>query len=201
MEGLATGIEVFDRITGGIPKGKVILVEEEFGRIKSLFAQQIAFNLAKKRKNGKTLYITQRSREEIEEEMKMYGMELVESIDIESLDKLSLKICNDYDLVIIEGFSILFYGLENKEIIDFISGLKKIGATVLILSDMGILEKRKESILRAVVDGVIQFRFRDNMNRIERSIIIPKFSRIVDEVLPFKVESSGIVVDTRRRVG
>lgn len=195
---IATGIKEFDRITGGIPRGEVILLEEEFGIVKSIFAQQIASELAKN--GGKTLYITQKSREKVEAQMHIYGMELKEGIDIETPNKLT-EIEDDYDLIVIENFSILFSDLGTKEIIDLVADLGKKKSTVLLLSDLGILDEKQESVVRTVVDGVIRFRFEDkSVDRIRRSIVIPKFSRVVDEIIPFKVDGSGISIDTRRRV-
>lgn len=195
---IATGIKEFDRITGGIPRGEVILLEEEFGIVKSIFAQQIASELAKN--GGKTLYITQKSREKVEAQMHIYGMELKEGIEIETPNKLT-EIEDDYDLIVIENFSILFSDLGTKEIMDLVADLGKKKSTVLLLSDLGILDERQESVVRTVVDGVIRFRFEDkSVDRIRRSIVIPKFSRVVDEIIPFKVDGSGISIDTRRRV-
>ncbi len=196
---IATGIKEFDRIAGGgIPEGDVILIEEEFGSVKSIFAQQVAVELANK--NGKTLYITQRSRKEIEEQMHRYGMEFDDRIDIETTDKVT-ESWGNYDLVIIENFSISFVERRTKEILDLIAGLREMAATVLILSDKGILDRKQESVVRAMVDGVIQFRFEtEGVDRIRRSIVIPKFSHVVDEIIPFKVNGSGISIDTRRRV-
>lgn len=195
-EYIATGIKEFDRITGGIPKGSVILVEEEFGIVKSIFAQQIASELAKN--GGKTLYITQKSGKEIEDQTHIYGMELNEGIEIENS---LIERGDDYDLIVIENFSISFADRGTKEIIDLVAGLIKKKFTVLLLSDLGILDKKQESVARAMVDGVIQFRFEDKkVDRIRRSIVIPKFSHVVDEIIPFKVDGSGIVIDTRRRV-
>jgi len=195
---IATGIKEFDRISGGIPLGEVILVEEEFGIVKSIFAQQIASELAKN--GGKTLYITQRSREKIEDQMHIYGMELKESIDIETSNKLT-EIEDDCDLIVIENFSVSFADRGTKEIIDLVAGLRKKKSTVLLLSDLGILDEKQESVVRTLVDGVIQFRFEDkNVDKIKRSIAIPKFSHVVDEIIPFKVDGSGISIDTRRRV-
>lgn len=195
---IATGIKEFDRIAGGIPRGSVILVEEEFSNVKSIFAQQVAVELAKK--NRKTLYITQRSRKEIEEQMHIYGMEFDESIDIETSNKL-IESWDDYDMIIIENFSISFSERKTKEIMDLIVSLREMAATVLILFDTGILDRKQESVARAMVDGVIQFRFEtEGVDRIRRSIIIPKFSHVVDEIIPFKVDGSGISIDTRRRV-
>jgi len=195
---IATGIKEFDRITGGIPRGEVILLEEEFGIVKSIFAQQIASELAKN--GGKTLYITQKPREKVEAQMHIYGMELKERIDIKTPNKLT-EIEDDYDLIVIENFSILFSDLGTKEIIDLVADLGKKKSTVLLLSDLGILDEKQESVVRTVVDGVIRFRFEDkSVDRIRRSIVIPKFSHIVDEIIPFKVDGSGISIDTRRRV-
>lgn len=195
---IATGIKEFDRIAGGIPKGNVILVEEEFGIVKSIFAQQVAVELAKK--NRKTLYVTQRSRKEIEEQMHIYGMEFDDRIDIETSNKLT-ESWDDYDMIIIGNFSISFSERKTKEIVDLIASLREMAATVLILSDKGILDKKQESVARAMVDGVIQFRFEtEGVDRIRRSIVIPKFSHVVDEIIPFKVDGSGISIDTRRRV-
>ena len=195
---IATGIKEFDRITGGIPRGEVILLEEEFGIVKSIFAQQIASELAKN--GGKTLYITQKPREKVEAQMHIYGMELKERIEIKTPNKLT-EIEDDYDLIVIENFSILFSDLGTKEIIDLVADLGKKKSTVLLLSDLGILDEKQESVVRTVVDGVIRFRFEDkSVDRIRRSIVIPKFSHIVDEIIPFKVDGSGISIDTRRRV-
>jgi KaiC/GvpD/RAD55 family RecA-like ATPase len=196
---IATGIKEFDRIIGGgIPRGKVILIEEEFGGVKSIFAQRVAVELANK--NGKTLYVTQRPRKEIEEQMHIYGMEFDARIDIETTDKVT-KSWGDYDLIIIENFSILFVERKTKEIVDLIADLREKAATVLILSDKGILDRKQESVIRAMVDGVIQFRFEtEGVDRIRRSIVIPKFSHVIDEIIPFKVDGSGISIDTRRRI-
>ena len=195
---IATGIKEFDRIAGGIPQGNVILMEEKFGIVKSIFAQQVAVELAKK--NRKTLYITQRSRKEIEEQMHIYGMEFDESIDIETSNKVT-ESWDDYDMIIMENFSISFSERKTKEIVDLIVSLREIAATVLILFDKGILDRKQESVARAMVDGVIQFRFEtEGVDRIRRSIVIPKFSHVVDEIIPFKVDGSGISIDTRRRV-
>ncbi|MEA1945545.1 MAG: ATPase domain-containing protein [Euryarchaeota archaeon] len=186
-----TGIKEFDRITGGIPDKNTILVEEELGSMKSIFAQKVASETSKN--SGKVLYITRRRIEEITEEMMRYGMK---PDGIEFVDTLYK---GDYDLIIMDHFSITFVHSEIDEIINILNDLKISDAAVLLLSDIGILGERQESVARAMVDGVIRFRFEDHKDRIYRTIIIPKFRNAVDAIIPFTIDESGISIDTRKR--
>ncbi len=186
-----TGIREFDRITGGIPEKSMILLEEELGCMKSIFAQKTASETLKN--GGKVLYITRRYIEEIKEEMMGYGME---PDDIEFVDDFNMV---DHDLVIVDHISITFMHSEVDDIINILNDLKKSDAAVLLLSDIGILDERQERVVRAMADGVIRFKFEDQKDRIYRTIIIPKYRNAVDAVIPFAIDGSGISIDTRKR--
>lgn len=197
MKYIMTGIREFDRITGGIPHGDVIILEERTGSIKTIFAQQVADTISKD--GGRTLYITAKSKREIDESMKIYGMSLNGAIDIDSSDSV-LKKESGYDLILIEDFSIRYLNLSMNEVMSLIGDLKDLESTVMILLDAGVLDERIERAMKAVVDGVIEFRLEYQKDKLYRTIVIPKFKKVIDEIIPFTINESGIVVDTRKRV-
>jgi len=186
-----TGISEFDRMTGGIPEKSTILMEEELGCMKSIFAQKIASQILKN--GGKVLYITRRSADEIKEEMMGYGME---PDGIEFTDNFNKVV---HDLVVVDHIWTMFMHSEIYDIINILNDLKKSDAAVLLLSDTGILGERQEKVVRAMVDGVIRFKFEDMKDRIYRTIIIPKYRNAVDAIIPFAIDGSGISIDTRKR--
>ena len=197
MKRIMTGIGEFDRITGGIPHGDVIILEERTGSIKTIFAQQVADTISKD--GGRTLYITAKSKREIDESMKIYGMSLNGAIDIGSSDSV-LKKGSGYDLILIEDFSIRYLDMGMDDLLRLMGDLKVKRSTVMILHDTGVLDERIERAMRAVVDGVIEFRLEYQKDKLYRTIVIPKFRKVIDEIIPFTIDESGIVVDTRKRV-
>ncbi|MHC1573251.1 MAG: RAD55 family ATPase [Candidatus Syntropharchaeales archaeon] len=196
MKRIMTGIGEFDRITGGIPHGDVIILEERTGSIKTIFAQQVADTISKD--GGRTLYITAKSEREIDESMKIYGMSLNGAIDIESSD--SVLRGAEHDLILIEDFSIRYLDMGMDDLLRLMGDLKVKRSTVMILHDTGVLDERIERAMRAVVDGVIEFRLEYQKDKLYRTIVIPKFRKVIDEIIPFTIDESGIVVDTRKRV-
>ncbi|MHC1570192.1 MAG: RAD55 family ATPase [Candidatus Syntropharchaeales archaeon] len=196
MKCIKTGIEEFDRITGGLPPNDTIILEERIGSIKTIFAQQVADTISKD--GGRTLYITAKSKREIDESMKIYGMNLNGVIDIDSSDS-ALKEA-EHDLILIEDFSIRYLDRDVDDLLRLMGDLKVKRSTVMILLDAGVLDERIERAMRAVVDGVIEFRLEYQKDKLYRTIAIPKFKNVIDEIIPFTINESGIVVDTRKRV-
>ena len=87
-----------------------------------------------------------------------------------------------------------------NEVMSLIGDLKDLESTVMILLDAGVLDERIERAMKAVVDGVIEFRLEYQKDKLYRTIVIPKFRKVIDEIIPFTINESGIVVDTRKRV-
>jgi KaiC/GvpD/RAD55 family RecA-like ATPase len=73
----------------------------------------------------------------------------------------------------------------------------------ILTTDMGIIPEKGELALRSLVDGVVQFRSTYTGNKLIRYINIPKMRGVLplDQMVPYKVTSEGIVLDVRERVG
>jgi KaiC/GvpD/RAD55 family RecA-like ATPase len=118
-----------------------------------------------------------------------------------------LKNILDADICIIDTFSYLFMEEDTATIKSalnsFVAMSRENKTTFLLLSDMGILTDRSERIIRAMVDGIIQFRTEYVGSKINRYINIPKMpgNPPLNRMVPFNVTGKGITIDTRERVG
>lgn len=216
---------------GNIPGNVVLLVEEDMGNVKSVLVQMAVKELLHDVK--KIVYIsTTRSQEDVKNHISISTPdneknnftilgsfnELNSLLDICKKDinvpTDANEILNPYlstlltaDVCIIDTFSHLFMEEDTGTIKDvlncFVTRSRENKTTFLLLSDMGILTDRSERIIRAMADGIIQFRTEYVGSKINRYINIPKmpgnppFNRMV----PFNVTGRSIAIDTRERVG
>ncbi len=193
------------------PERSVILIEEETGLAKSIYAQYIAAETATA---GKTVfYVTNRDSEDIRNQMNRLrilpetGFHIGEmhGTDPDALLDLLTSLSKE-DLVIVDPFS--FYFLETplagfRDAISRLVTAAKTGRIFLLLIDRGFLPERHEVLLRAMADGVIQITTVAEGDKIKRYLNIPKMqgARLPEKMLPFTVTDEGFLIDTRERHG
>ncbi len=193
------------------PEKSVILIEEDTGLVKSVYAQYIA---AEKAADGKDVaYLTTRASEDIRSEMKSLRILPDKEFHIEEihgttpgalLDLLTLH--GNGDLVIVDQFSLYFIDTSLSEFRDGISRLitaAKTGRVFLLLVDRGVLPERHEALLRAMADGVIQVTTVPEGDKLKRYLNIPKMqgAQLSEKMLPFTIGVEGFLIDTRERHG
>jgi len=193
------------------PEKSVILIEEETGIAKTVYAEYIAAEAAG---NGKVVrYITTRSVNEILDEMKrmrilpakgFHAEELPATSPGTLLDHLTLQ--GSGDLIIVDQFALYFLEAPVSEIREAISRIgtaAKTGKVFLLLLDRGLLPERHEALLRAMADGVIQITTITEGDKLKRYLHIPKMqgARLLEKMLPFTVGEDGFLIDTRERHG
>ncbi|MCD5424948.1 MAG: RAD55 family ATPase [Methanosarcinaceae archaeon] len=212
-----------------LPKKSVLLIEEDIGDIKSILVQQIGYEMAKLKQN--IYYIsTKKLKEDIINQMLLFGMNDVSNLSTfniyEKNNKVenSLDVCNndllhsffniplqklnEVDILIIDSFSSLYIDKDSsnslKNLLDLLlNASRKNNLIVLLTLDMGILSKRDESIMRFMVDGIIQFKTSYSDNSIHRSINIPKMKDNFpyDKLVSFYLTDKGMAADRRERIG
>ncbi|KAF5414548.1 MAG: hypothetical protein C5S48_08210 [Candidatus Methanogaster sp.] len=190
-----------------IPQKSVLLIEEDLGSIKSIFIQRVGFDAMKIGK--KVLYIsTKRSREDVLDQMSMFGLngnsemltilgdfkDRTALLDMCREDTLkhknlyhlidpSLRNISKTDICIVDTFTSLFIDEEVRVLVDVLNSLidasRYSGTTFLLAADMGILEEMAERIMRSMVDGIIQFRTTYTGDKINRFISIPKLKGVL----------------------
>jgi KaiC/GvpD/RAD55 family RecA-like ATPase len=212
-----------------LPPASVILIEEDLGTVKSLFVQKIADSLQKD--NKRVLYLsTTRSRIEVLEEMKLFGMSadedkfmilgnfrdhvaMLETFGPDaqsdgryhSVDN-SLNI-NTVDVCIFDTFSFIFLGKHFEKIMEVMESLIRLSRNnkmiFLLALDSGILDAYSEKVIRSMADGIIQFKTGYGGNKVNRYINIPKMKNNLppEKIIPYKITSEGIIIDVRERVG
>ncbi|MGB8310047.1 MAG: ATPase domain-containing protein, partial [Methanoregula sp.] len=193
------------------PKKSVILIEEDLGLAKSIYAQYIASEAAA---DGKDVcYITARASDEIRDDMKLLRILPVKGFHIEEMHGTSpgplldiLTLPRNCNLVIVDQFSLYFLNMSLSEFRDAISRLltaAKTGYVLLLLVDRGVLPERHEALLRAMVDGVIQVTTVVEGDKLKRFLNIPKMqgAKLSEKMLPFTVSDEGFLIDTRERHG
>jgi len=193
------------------PEKSAILIEEDTGLVKSVYAQYIAAETAA---DGKEVYyITARATEDIRSDMKLLRILPDKGFHIEEihgttpgalLDLLTLH-CNG-DLVIVDQFSLYFLDTPLSEFRDGISRLitaAKNGRVFLLLVDRVVLPERHEALLRAMADGVIQVTTVPEGDKLKRYLNIPKMqgAQLSEKMLPFTIGDEGFLIDTRERHG
>nr|QNO41791.1 hypothetical protein EABBNKNM_00006 [Methanosarcinales archaeon ANME-2c ERB4]QNO42715.1 hypothetical protein APGODIHH_00004 [Methanosarcinales archaeon ANME-2c ERB4] len=190
-----------------IPQKSVLLIEEDLGSIKSIFIQRAGFDAMKIGK--KVLYIsTKRSREDVLDQMSMFGLNVNSEMftilgdfkdrtalldmcredtlkhkNLYNLIDPSLRDISGTDICIVDAFTSLFIDEEVHILVDALNSLVDVsrysGTTFLLAADMGILEERAERIMRSMVDGIIQFRTTYTGDKINRFINIPKLKGVL----------------------
>ena len=193
------------------PEKSVILIEEDTGLAKTVYAEYLA---AEATDNGKVVrYITARSAEDILSEMKWMRILPEKGFQIEELPVVSSNALLDHftlqgngDLVIVDQFALYFLDAPLSEIREAISRIgtaAKSGKVFLLLVDRGLLPERHEALLRAMADGVIQITTVTEGDKLKRYLHIPKMqgARPLEKMLPFTISEDGFLIDTRERHG
>lgn len=216
---------------GDIPVNMVLFVEEDIGDVKSIFVQMVAQELLKDMKT--IVYLsTARSGEEVRSKFSLSasydenssfvvsgGFNDLRSLldlckkdgkmctDVQMLSDPALRSILDADICIIDTFSYLFMEEDTSTIKEalnsFVAMSRENKTTFLLLSDIGILTDRAERTIRAMADGIIQFRTEYVGSKINRYINIPKMpdNSPLNRMVPFNVTGRSINIDTRERVG
>ncbi|MBP2029450.1 KaiC/GvpD/RAD55 family RecA-like ATPase [Methanohalophilus levihalophilus] len=212
-----------------LPSSSVILIEEDLGTVKSLFVQKNAEDM--QREDKQILYLsTTRSKKEVYEEMSFFDITPDESKftilgnfrdhvamletfgpdaqvnkKYHTIDS-SLDI-NQIDICIFDTFSFIFLGESFETLVKTMESLTKISRKndmiFLLTLDSGVLDPHSENIIRAMADGIIQFKTSHTGNKVGRYLNIPKMKNNLplEKIIPFKVSQEGIIIDVRERVG
>jgi len=193
------------------PEKSVILIEEDTGLAKSVYAQYISAEAAA---DGKDVcYITTRASEDIRSEMKRLRILPAKGFHVEEMHGIApgalldhLTLHGNGDLIIVDQFSLYFLDTPVTELREGISRLitaAKTGRVFLLLLDRGVLSERHEALLRAMADGVIQVTTVSEGDKLKRYLNIPKMqgARLSEKMLPFTVSEEGFLIDTRERHG
>lgn len=190
-----------------LPKNSLLVLEEELGDNKRIFAQMLGAEAVKAGKD--VIYVTPRSKEDVQKQMAQLGFNGETRFKV--LDKVRdrfkiLESC-DGDLFIVDGFSLLYSEAHPQEVYNALNqlvDLSRVGERIIILtSDIGILPQKSEKLMYAMADGVIQFNVVYEEDRISRYIKIPKLIGMTpqDKMLSFAVDNGKIHIDTRERFG
>jgi len=188
-----------------LPKKSLLLVEEELGDVKRIFSLKIAAEAIKAGKE--VVYITPKPKEDVDHQVSAYSIVGNEKFKVieKFTDGSRLQTVCSGDLCIIEKFTLMNISTDINHLVYILNSLADISRTknsvFLLTSDMGIIPERTEKILRAMVDGVIQFTIAYEENRITRYINIPKLNGTApaDKMIPFTLDEHGITIDTRER--
>lgn len=218
---------------GNIPANMVLLVEEDIGDVKSVFVQMVAQELLRDMKkvvyistarsredvmgqmslslddgnNMSNNFAILGSFDDLRSLLYICQKDEKMCTDANRTQDPMLKNILDADICIIDTFSYLFMEEDTATIKSalnsFVAMSRENKTTFLLLSDMGILTDRSERIIRAMVDGIIQFRTEYVGSKINRYINIPKMpgNPPLNRMVPFNVTGKGITIDTRERVG
>jgi KaiC/GvpD/RAD55 family RecA-like ATPase len=188
-----------------LPKKSLLLVEEELGDVKRIFSQKIAVEAIRAVKE--VVYVTPKPKEEVDQQMSAYGVAENEKFKVieKFTDGSRLQSVCSGDLCIVEKFTLMNISTDPGHLLFILNSLADIcrekNSVFLLTSDMGVVPERSEKILRAVVDGVIQFTVVHEDNRTARYIHIPKLNSTAtaDRMIPFTLDENGITIDTRER--
>ncbi len=189
-----------------IPKDSLLVIEEESGARKEIYALGIAGSRAEN--GGRVRIVTSRSREDILAMMAMYSMEVSDAIEILTTPQPtdSALFSGDWDLLIIDRFPLLVLDQSDRWLHDLLLRLAataRTGKTVVLLLDLGVLSVGRENVIRTLADGVIQFRQMMEGDRVRWFLQIPKMRGMlpVDHLWYITITDEGMAVDTRERHG
>jgi len=190
-----------------LPKNSLLVLEEELGDNKRIFAQMLG---AEAVKSGKELvYVSLMAKEDILRQLSILGVDSNAGINIRDKfrDRFRVTELCGGDLFIVDGFSLLFseaHPAEVYNVLNQLADLSRVGERIIILtSDCGLLPQKSEKMLHAMADGVVQFNVVYEEDRISRYIKIPKMAGMVPQskMLSFAVDEGRIYIDTRERFG
>ena len=189
-----------------IPKDSLLVIEEETGARKEIFAIGIADDRVKRR--GRVRIVTSRSREDIVSMIALYGMQVTDALEIISTPHPtdSVLFSGDWNLLIIERFPLLVLDQSDRWLHDMLLRLAataRTGKTIILLLDLGVLSTEREHVIRTLADGVIQFRQIMEGDRVRWYLQIPKMRGMlpIDNLWYITITDEGIAIDTRERHG
>jgi len=190
-----------------LPKKSLLVLEEDLGDNKRMFAQMLGAEAIKAGKD--VIYVTPRTKEDVLNQMAILSINGDSGLRIldKFRDRFRLQESCNGDLCIVDGFSLLYADAHPQEVYNILNTLMDISRTgeriILLLSDAGVLPQKSEKILHAMADGVIQFNIVYEEDRISRYIKIPKLigSTPQDKMVSFAVDDGRIHIDTRERFG
>lgn len=190
-----------------LPKKSVLVLEEELGDNKRIFAQMLGAEAVNAGKE--VVFVSPRTKEDIIGQLSIIGMKNTENFKIldKFRDRFRIQESCSGDLFIVDGFSLLYSEAHPQEIYNLLNTLQDSSRSgnriIILLSDIGVLPQKSEKILHAMSDGVIQFNVVYGEDRISRYINIPKLigSTPLDKMLSFAVDEGRIYLDTRERFG
>jgi len=190
-----------------LPKKSLLVLEEDLGDYKRIFAQMIGAEAVKAGKE--VIYVTPRAKEDVQGQMSLFGVNGDAGLKIleKFRDRFRLQESCGGDLCIVDGFSLLYAEAHPQEVYNILNTLSDVSRAgeriIVLLSDAGVLPQKSEKILHAMADGVIQFNIVYEEDRINRYIKIPKLigTSPQDKMLSFAVDEGRIYIDTRERFG
>lgn len=189
-----------------IPKDSLLVIEEEIGARKEIYALGIAKDRAVR--GGHVRIVTSRIREDFLSLMALYNMQAGNAIEIVSTSHLTdaALFSGDYDVLVIDRFPLLVLDQSDRWLHDMLLRLAttaRTGKTVILLMDLGILTTSRENVIRTLADGVIQFRHAMEGDHVRWYLQIPKMRGMlpVDRLWYITITDEGIAVDTRERHG
>lgn len=189
-----------------IPKDSLLVIEEETGMRKEIYALGFAENQADQ--GRRVRIVTSRSREDILSLMALYSMQANDSIEILSTPHPTdaALFSGEYDLLVIDRFPLLVFDQSDRWLHDMLlrlAGTARTGKTVILLMDLGVLTPTRENVIRTLSDGVIQFRQAMEGDHVRWYLQIPKMRGTlpVDRLWYITITDEGIAVDTRERHG
>jgi len=198
---MASGVQEY-------PDNSVILIEEETGLIKSIYAQYIAAGAKKP-----VCYITTRARDDILRQMALLRPPHIDHMEIRELHEAEPGAMCDLlttetpaGLIVVDPFSIYFMESplhEFRQMVTRLVAASRNGRTFLLLDDIGVLPDRHEQLLRAMADGVIRITSINEGDKIRRYLNVLKMrgTQPLDKMLPFTISDEGFLIDTRERHG
>jgi len=196
-----------------MPEKSLILIDEEIGSVERIFLHRIVFDALSAGK--KALYLAvQNSSEDVVREMSSYSFYDEKHINLGNLktegyfNNLSAvpEMAAAYDICIIDPFAVLIMDRDERNVIEFLSTLKKLSRKediqFFLSMDHGIAAGRTEGIIRSMADGIISFKEVLAGRRIERYAYIPKMRGMIprEEMIPILLTPDGIMVDTRQAI-
>jgi len=180
-----------------------VLIEADSGIVHTFFSLKVAEQASRKQQS--ILYLTPRRKDEVLRDLRFFRIPDIPMLEVVSAGSgKDLPAEYHADLCIIEKFSTLFAEAGTGELKRALGGISAANADrriFLLVSDTGILPQQHEKLLRASVDGVIQFLETGEGERIHRYIRIPKMQGFVtpDRMLTFNLNEEGIQIDPRER--
>jgi KaiC/GvpD/RAD55 family RecA-like ATPase len=189
-----------------IPKDSLLVIEEETGARKEVYALGIAQERAGK--GGRVRIVTSRSSQDILSLMALYNIKAGGAIDIVSTPHPtdSALFSGEWDLLIIDRFPLFVLDQSDRWLHDMLlrlAAMARTGKTIVLLMDLGVLNSGRENVIRTLADGVIQFRQAMEGDRVRWYLQIPKMRGMlpVDRLWYITITDEGIAVDTRERHG